>query len=427
MSIYDTLFAETQIPQVVPVEYNLPRGEISRDMVPQKVAQTIEQSNVLQKIKPGQTIAIAAGSREISNIDLVVKQLADMLLKAGAKPFIIPAMGSHGGATAQGQKEILAGYGITEEAMGIPIRATMDTVPIGETPSGLRVCIDRYADEADGIIPVGRIKAHTDFRGKIESGLMKMLAIGCGKQYGAHICHTMGFPSMSKNVTEIARVILEKKVVPFGIGILEDAFHNTYQIQAVAGEVMEQTEEELLVIAKKLVPCIPFEKIDVLVLEEIGKDISGAGMDPNVTGRSIMLGSSKPFVERIAVLDLSEKSHHSGAGIGGADVTTRRFFSKMDLDITYPNGITSHDPQSIKIPAIMPNDRDAIRMALQTCVHNDPKLGYRMVMMKNTLHLNRFFISTALMEEAKKHPDLTIVGQVQDIVFDANGNLPHLA
>lgn len=424
--IFEKLLQKTEIPEMIPISYHVPTGKITAEQIPNIIKTSLRDRNLMERIEVGKSVALTCGSREICNIDIIMRSVIEVIREHGADPFIFPAMGSHGGANAKGQKEILSGYGVTEESMGVPIKACMDTVVLGKTENGLEVHFDKYAYEADYVIPIGRIKPHTDFRGKIESGLMKMLTIGCGKQHGANICHTLGFPKMSENVIQIARVILEKCNIPFGIGIVEDAFHGTYKIQAIPGECIEKEEEQLLIEAKSLIPGIPFEKVDVLVLDEIGKDVSGAGMDPNVTGRSSMLGRWKPFIERIVVLDLSEKSHHNGCGIGGADITTQRFFEKMDFEVSYPNGITSHDPNSMKIPPVMPNDISAIKMALQTCMENDRDIGYRMVWMKNTLHLKSFYISRALLREAEKNPSITIEGDASPIAFNMNGNVPWL-
>lgn len=424
--IFDELLQKTEMPEMIPISYHVPTGNIVAEQIPGIIRESLHERHLLERIEAGKSVALTCGSREICNIDIIMRSVIEVMKEQGAAPFIFPAMGSHGGASADGQKEILAGYGVTEETMGVPIKACMDTVILGNTENGLEVHFDKYAYEADYIIPIGRIKPHTDFRGKIESGLMKMLTIGCGKQQGANICHTLGFPMMSENVIQIARVILEKCNVPFGIGIIEDAFHGTYKIQAIPGECIEKEEEQLLIEAKSLIPGIPFEKVDVLVLDEIGKDVSGAGMDPNVTGRSSMLGRWKPFIERIVVLDLSEKSHHNGCGIGGADITTQRFFEKMDFEVSYPNGITSHDPNSMKIPPVMPNDICAVKMALQTCMEYDRTIGHRMVWLKNTLHLKSFYISKALLKEAEKNPSITIEGSAFQIPFNKDGNVTWL-
>jgi len=426
MNRFEDLLRETEIPKMVPVEFSIQRGKIKREDISSVIRKTIEERKVLDRLQPGGTVAITCGSREINNIDEILHSLINLLKEHGMKPFIFAAMGSHGGACAEGQLEILAGYHVTEETMGVPVVATMDTVVIGRTPKGMEVHVEVNANQADYIIPVGRIKPHTDFRGPIESGLMKMLCIGCGKQHGADLCHTHGFPSMPENVAQVARVIMEKKNVPFGLGIIEDAFHGTYQLNAIPGELIEKEETELLKLAKKLIPSIPFEKVDVLVLDEIGKDISGSGMDPNVTGRSGMLGISKPFAERIAVLGLSEKSHHNGCGIGLADITTQRFYEDMNYYVSYPNGLTSHDPASMRIPPIMPNDRCAVKMALHTCLDNSAELGYRVVWMTNTLKLDSFYISEALVEEAEKNPAITVKGEPEHIQFNEDGNVQWL-
>lgn len=426
MDIFESLLQETEIPRMIPVEYRIERGTISREDIPLIIRKNIEDIGVLSLLEPGKTVAVTCGSREISNIDEIERSVVTILKEHGLKPFIFAAMGSHGGANAKGQLEILAGYHVTEETMGVPVTASMETEVIGRTASGIDVHIEINASRADYIIPIGRIKPHTDFRGPIESGLMKMLCIGCGKQNGADICHTYGFPGMSENVTQAARVILEKKNIPFGLGIIEDAFHGTCQLAVIPGERIEPEETELLKKAKALIPPLPFKKVDVLILDEIGKDISGSGMDPNVTGRSGIMGISRPFIERIAVLNLSEKSHHNGCGIGVADITTQRFYEQMDYYTSYPNGLTSHDPASMRIPPVMPNDRCAVKMALHTCLNLNQKQGSRVVWMKNTLSLGAFYISEALLEEAEENPDIVITGEAEGVIFNEAGNVDWL-
>lgn len=423
MSIFEKLLQDVEIPKMLPVEFRIEKGTIKREEIYPMLEQAISRSGLLDELEKGKTVAVTCGSREIHNIDEIERSVVTVLKNAGLKPFIFAAMGSHGGACAEGQMEILEGYNVTEQSMGVPVKATMDTVVIGRTENGLEVHMEKNADAADYIIPVGRIKPHTDFRGKIESGLMKMLCIGCGKQKGADLCHTLGFPSMSENVTRVARVILEKKKIPFGVSIIEDAFHNTYRLDVIPGDRIEEEEMKLLETAKRLIPAIPFEKIDVLLLDEIGKDISGSGMDPNVTGRSAMLGVSRPWIERIAVFGLSEKSHHNGCGIGSADVTTQRFYEDMDFCVSYPNGLTSHDPGSMRIPPVMPNDKCAAQMAIHTCVEHDKSKGHRVVWMKNTLGLERFMISENLREEAERNPNIRICGPAVEMPFDESGNL----
>ena len=282
----------------------------------------LRRKGTLDRIKPGMRVAVTSGSREINHIDVITKTIIeDDLKRVGAQPFMFPAMGSHGGATAEGQRDILTGYGITEETMGVPIVSCMDTVEVGRTPGGLPVHADKAAFEADAIIPVGRIKPHPEFKGDFESGIMKMLAIGVGKQHGANMCHQLGMSHMPENILAFGRVLIEKCNIPFGIGIIENAMHGTYSITAVPSERIEAEEPELLQTAKSLIPVIPFEKVDVIICEEMGKDISGTGLDSNVIGRSISLGVSRPFAERIGVFDLTEKvsRQFQRRGAGGRD------------------------------------------------------------------------------------------------------------
>jgi len=419
-SIFQTLLQEDQIPLFVPVTYELPRGNISD--LSGEVHKQLTHRDLLPRIKAGDTVCVAVGSREITNIDRIVRVLLDVLKARGALPFIVPAMGSHGGATAQGQRDILASYGVTEERMSARVLSDMEPVVLGKTKNELTLYLDRNASQADWIIPIGRIKPHTDFRGPVESGLMKMIVIGLGKQRGAAACHRLGYPKMSEHIIELAGAVIEMGKIPFGLAILEDAFHNTYRIEAIPGERIAQEEPPLLEQAKRLVPGIPFPKIDILVLEEIGKDISGAGMDPNVTGRSSMLGRWQPFVERIAVFDITDKSHGNGSGLGNADVTTRRAFNKFDFDTTYPNGLTACDPGGMKIPPVMPNDELAVKFALHTSLETDCTVGPRIVWMKNTLSMHHFYISQALLPELPAVERLKANGPAIPAVFDTNGN-----
>ena len=423
MDIYDLLLKDVPIPRFVCARYQVKAGDIRREDIPLLVRERIARRGVLKPIRPGDTVAVAAGSRGIHNYDAVVRAVVVELIAAGARPFIIPAMGSHGGATAEGQREVLAGYGIIEETMGVPVVSCMETTRIGTTADGIPVHIDSCAAKADWIVPVNRIKPHTDFRGPHESGLMKMLAIGCGKQFGANLCHTRGFGEMARNVTGIASTILDTGRVLFGLAVIEDALDGTYKLEAIPGERIPDEEEALLLEAKALIPGLPFEKVDALILTEIGKEISGSGMDSNVTGRSSNLGTWKPFVDRIAVLDLTELSHHNGVGMGLADVTTKRFFDKFRFEATYPNGITSHDLSSLKLPPVMPSDLAAIRMMLHSLPDVERPNGPRVVWMRNTLCIQSFLISESLAEEASAIPGMSVGESIGDIPFDEAGNI----
>ena len=420
MSIFEELLRAEEMPLFYKVHYEIPA--VSVGDVEAAVRAAVHRKESLSAIQMGDTVAITAGSREISNIALIIKTLVEEVKQAGGVPFIVPAMGSHGGAVAEGQTKILHDYGITEEYVGAPIRSSMETVCLGKTKEhGFEVHLDKNASEADWIIPVGRIKPHTDIKGPIQSGLMKMLVIGLGKQEGAAICHANGFLKMSENIVEIGKVILDKAPILFGLAILENGHHDTYRIEAVASCEFLKREEELLKDAKRQLPCIPFEKLDMLVVDQMGKDISGAGMDPNITGRSSIHGISEPNIERIVVRDLTENSHHNASGIGNADVIPQRMYDKINLEETYPNCITSCDVAGFKLPVIMPDDRLAFKLALHTITEASAETGYRIMWIQDTNHLQTFYITERLLEEAKKNPALTVEEQPLEVVYDADG------
>ena len=353
MNIFDQLLADNQIPKFVRVRHEMDHSHI--DDIEGAVAQAMRREGTLDRIKPGDSVCITAGSRDVANIARIIRAICDQVKSVGAHPFIIPAMGSHAGAKAEGQRGIIEGYGVTEEAMGAPIRASMDTEVIAHSKSGLEIHLDKFANAADFLIPVGRIKAHTDFRGEVESGICKMLVIGMGKQHGAYQCHKLGFKSMAANVKEFAGAIIEKKPNMFAIGLIENAYHQTCRIEAIpAGRILEE-EPPLLEYAKSRMAKVPFDQADILFVDETGKDISGAGMDPNVTGRSPVLGISRPFFQRIAVFDLTDKSHGNFGGLGSADVTTQRLYRKIDFEQTYPNGITAAEPLAVRLRKAWPD------------------------------------------------------------------------
>ena len=391
------MFEKTKVPRFFKTSYSLCGEEIPS--VERAVRDALIREGTLSRIKQGSRVAVTAGSREINNIDLILLSLINEIKRVGAKPFIIPAMGSHGGATSVGQRKILEKYGITESTMQVPIISCMDTVEVGKTAEGIPVHADKTAMEADYIIPVGRIKPHTEFRGKYESGIVKMLAIGLGKQHGANMCHGLGMENMSDSIQKFSRILLDKCSIPFGIGIIENSIHKTYKITAIPSEEILAEEPALLNIAKELVPVIPFQKVDVIICEEMGKDMSGTGMDSNVIGRSITLGVSKPFAERIGVFRLTDKSHGNFNGVALGDTISRRLFDKMSFNATYPNTITACEPYAVKIPAVMDTDELCLEFCIETCIKAD-KENIRIVWIKNTLSLNSFYISEALIEEA---------------------------
>lgn len=425
MNIFDQLLADNEIPKFVRVRHEMDGSHI--EDIPAAVAQAMKREGTLDRIKPGDTVCITAGSRDVANIAKVIRTICDEVKAVGGKPFIIPAMGSHAGAQADGQRRIIEGYGVTEEAMGAPIMASMETEVIAYSEDGLEIHLDKFANSADFLIPVGRIKAHTDFRGDVESGICKMIVIGMGKQHGAYQCHKLGFKNMARNVKAFASAIIEKKPNMFAIGLVENAYHQTCRIEAIPADRILEEEPPLLEYAKMRMARIPFDQADILFVSETGKDISGAGMDPNVTGRSPILGISRPFFQRIAVFDLTEASHGNFGGLGSADVTTQRVYGKIDFEQTYPNGITAADPLAVKLPVIMPSDRTAMQLALRTATDCDWKTGPRIVWLKNTLSLSEFYISEALIPDAQKLGNVTVVSEPLEVVFDEDGNFKEMA
>ena len=349
-------------------------------------------------------IAVAVGSRGISNQPRLVRALVAELKGAGARPFIIPAMGSHGGASAEGQKAMLEGLGIKEEYVGAPIRATMETVQLGQAGPELPALIDKFAHEADGIVLINRIKPHVAFRGPYESGLAKMIAIGLGKQKGAEICHNLGFGKMAEHIPAIARTTLAHSRILFAVGLLENAYHETARIEVLPAAEILAREPALQEEAKRLSPRLAFDRLDVLVMDEIGKDISGTGFDTNVVGRyHTPYVSGGPQISRIAVLDITEKSHGNGNGLGIVDYTTRRVLEKFRFDQTYPNALTSTVPASVKIPMVLDCDRHAFQAAIRTC-NLAHKEEVRLVRIKNTNEMEEIEISANLVDEARENP-----------------------
>lgn len=368
-------------------------------------------------------VAIAVGSRGINNLQCIIKTVVSHLLSLGAHPFIVPAMGSHGGATATGQVQVLEGLGITESNVGCPIASSMDTIQIGKTMKGDPVFVDKNARNADGLILICRIKPHTDFRGPYESGIMKMLTVGLGKQKGADIFHSMDVNEASQNLLEMGTMILSKLNVFCAVAVIENAFHRTYHLEVVPRAGIEKREPELLEMARKQMPRIYFPECDVLIVDQIGKDISGTGMDPNITGTF-----SNPYVDggirakNIVILDLTEESHGNGIGIGMGSITTQICVKKINFENMYMNCLTAGNMLEGKIPAIMGNDRDAIRLAIKLCKDKN-KDTVEVIRIHNTLEVDLIYISEGLMENARQHPFLKIVKEPCEMVFDGNGDL----
>ncbi len=362
-------------------------------------------------------MAIAVGSRGVADIAVITREAAGLVKSRGGAPFIVPAMGSHGGATAEGQKEVLEQLGVTEAFTGAPILSSMEVAEVGRLPNGLPVYTDKHAYEADKVIVINRIKPHTAFRGPVESGLMKMITIGLGKQKGAEAAHAYSFKYMAEHVPEMAKAVLSKVPVIFGLGILENAYDRTAKIAAVPAEKLEEAEPQLLLEAKALMPKLLLDPIDVLVVDEIGKDISGDGMDPNITGRyATPYASGGPEIARIVVLGLTDKTHGNANGLGMADVTTREAFEAIDWEKKgYANALTSTVMSVVKVPMFLDTAELAVKAAIKTCNAFDLH-HVRLVRIHNTLHLKEIWISESLLPEAKDRKYIEILSEPSSVV-----------
>ena len=416
-----------QLPRMAKAKQLFDQPEIND--IPAEIREELTKNNLKSRVEPGQRIAVTAGSRGIANIPLILKTVVDELKAAGAKPFITPAMGSHGGATPEGQIEVLESLGVTEETVGAPIEASMEVDVVGSLPGGVEVFLSRIALEADGIFVVGRVKPHTDFKGEIESGLLKMLAIGLGNQKGAEMIHWHRYDGYHRILPEAGKLIAEKTNIVMGLALLENAHHKTAEIHALLPEEFYQQELVLLEKAKDLLPRLPFKDIDVLVVEEIGKNISGVGMDTNVTGKFWMPNEHDPRapdIKKIAVLDLTEETHGNAIGIGLADVTTRRAYEKIDHHQTYVNCLTQGSGETGKIPPYLANDYDAIATAIRISGPIQPE-NARVIRIKNTQELETIYISEALVKELENDPELQkrlkVVDELREMQFDVMGYL----
>ena len=417
------LLKHVEIPRMLPIEQHFDSTHIPAEQVPEQVVRQLSRQEISCRFRPGMEIAITVGSRGIANIPEIIKAAADYLKERGAVPFLVPAMGSHGGATAQGQRSVIEAYGVTEECVGCQIRSSMETVEIGSTDDGRPVRIDKNAASADGILVVGRVKPHTGFRGPYESGIMKMMAIGLGKQYGAEMIHADGFGKLREYIPMYGKAILKHAPVLCGLAILENAYDQTRELVSLTPEEIVEKEPLLLERARGYMPRIRFESCDVLIVDRIGKNISGDGMDPNISGRfPAPYAQGGIDAQRVAVLDLTEESHGNACGIGLADVTTRRLFQKMDMEQTYPNAITNTLVGELKIPMVMDSDRLAIQLALKSCVGNDHSVP-RVVRIGSTLEMQYIWVSEAMRAEAEADPDISVLGEAVPMAFDPKGNL----
>ena len=412
------------IPRVVRVRQTFKASSL--DDIEGTVTARIDALGLARRVRPGASVAVGCSSRGIANYAAIVKATLDGLQRLGLRPFLFPAMGSHGAATAEGQKQVLEAYGLSEAAMGVPIRSSLDTVHLGALPEGVPVQIDRHAQEADHIVLINRVKAHTEFTHDFESGLLKMMAIGMGKERGATLYHKAfmihGYPKIILSVAE--RVMATGKVL-FGVGIVEDAFCNTAAVEALPPERLLEGEKALLRLSKALSPRLPFDDVDVLVIDEMGKDISGAGFDSKVVGRILMPLVSpepeSPRVKRIVVCDLTDKSAGNADGIGVADFITRRLYDKIDLEALYVNALAGSEPEHARIPMTMASDREAVAAGVNTVGLVAPE-DLRLLRIKNTLRLDELEMSEAYLTEAAG-ADVEVLSEPYELAFDAAGGL----
>ena len=379
------------------------------------VAREFAKAEIRAQVKPGMRVALAVGSRGIRNLSRIVKCVVDQLLMLGAEPFIVAAMGSHGGGTLEGQLEILHTYGITQEAMGIPVIANNDVELLDSTSRGIQVYFDKLClEQADLVIPINRVKLHTDFVDTIQSGMCKMLVIGLGHHKGCTAIHKADFSYFGDTLREATRLILSRAKVGFGVAIMENAYDQTLLVEAVPAGKMLEREAELVMLSRKNMPILMIPDIDVLVVEQIGKDISGNGYDPNILGKSFLLKEfvlPVPKIDRMVVLDVSPASHGSAVGIGIFDVTTRKLFDQLNMEAMYANDIALGCLDDCKIPLVAADEEEAIRVAVKVLRDNDPE-KLKIVRIRDTLHMEEIQVSEDLLDVVKADPRLELLGPV---------------
>lgn len=421
MDVIAELLKDIPLPRMVKIRQSFPAEELTD--VEAAVNREMANARVLELIKPEMCVAVAVGSRGVAGLSTIVRVVVEAIKGRGGRPFIVPSMGSHGGATAAGQIEVLANLNVTEATAGCPIRSSMEVVQIGRLDNGLPVYIDREASQADGIVVINRVKPHTAFRGSVESGICKMITIGLGKQKGAESCHAYSFKYMAENILAMSQIALEKMPVLFAVATVENAYDKIRKIRVAAAKDIIETDRQLLVEAKANMPRIYFDQIDVLVIDRIGKNISGDGMDPNITGRyPTPYASGGPEVSKMAVLDLTDETHGNANGMGTADFATRKLADKVNFKMTYANGLTSTVVGPTRMPTILDNDRDAVKAAIKTC--NALELTKaKVVRIKDTLHLAEIWISESLLPAAQNHANIEILSKPAIMKFDDRGNL----
>ena len=419
------LLRDVPIPQMFHAAQRFPNAHIEREDIEKAVFDEIARSGMAERIKPGMRIAVTAGSRGIRNVDEITRSVVACVKHCGATPFIVPAMGSHGGATAEGQKDMLAGFGITEEKMGCEIRSSMETVLLGYSELGKPVYMDRSAYESDGVILSCRLKPHNAFRGPIESGPCKMMTVGLGKQKGAEQVHSDGMDIIAKNIPTMAKVTLGTDKILFAIPCLENAYDQTMMFEAIPAEKILEREPELLKIAFANMPSILVGAGDVLIVDNVGKNFSGTGVDPNITGTfSTPYASGGVSVQRTCFLNLTPQSHGNALGVGLASAITKRIFDEIDADVMYTNCITSTVIRSAMTPCVMSTDKEAVQFCIRTCNRIDVQ-NPRVIRIQNSLHIGQVMLSEAYYADvlAGKYAGLTALDAPAAMAFDEQGTL----
>jgi len=415
-----------EYPQIFRVRQHFPAPRV--DDIEATVEAELQRLQLGRRIQPGQTVALTAGSRGIANIARILRAIVEHLQALGALPFVVPAMGSHGGGTAEGQRAVIEGYGITEEFLGCPIRAGMETVIVCRTPEGVPVHFDRCASQADHVVVCNRVKPHTRFVGDLESGLMKMLLIGLGKRNGAEIYHrAIQDYTFDQIIHSVAAEVIARCSIAAGVAIVENAFDETGRITAVAPEEFEPREKELLVLAKQWLPRLPFTRADLLLIDRIGKDISGTGLDTNVVGRKFndrqAADHEWPKIKLIALRGLTAATHGNAVGLGIAELCRSRIIARADLAATRLNAIVAGHVSAAMQPLDYATDREMLDVALSTVGLVEPPQA-KLLWIADTLHLHEVECSAAYLPEAQQRDDLEILTPPRALPFDAAGNLP---
>jgi hypothetical protein len=412
-----------EFPKVVKIKQKFPRPRVEN--IEAAVREQLGRGEISSTIKPGMSVALTAGSRGIAEIHEILRSLVEILKEMETEPLIVPAMGSHGGATAEGQVEILESLGVTEEFCGAPIRSSMEVVEIGETERGVPVYMDRIASEADGVVLVNRIKAHTDFRSSIESGLMKMASIGLGKHEQALALHGYGVEGIRDFMVEVADEVMESGHILFGVATVENAYDEPAIVESIPAKYIHEREIELLAEYMDMMPALPVSDIDVLYVDSLGKNYSGTGMDTNVIGRFRILGVEEPespAVKYIVVGDVSDESHGNALGVGLADLTTQRLADRVERKAMNANVITSTFVERAKVPIVLASDEEALRTAIR-CNWGVPPQETRLVRIPNTLHLEYLYVSENMVDEALANAETEVVGDPEELRFNPEGYL----